>query len=121
MPVTKKSKKTYLDQTKELAAQGKLPGLANTGTMTFDEFFKLPKPHQQRKIAKVLRNMHELTNKMDVVTYLPKVGQKVRSHTLHHKECITQEGIITAYTGNVLKPYLLESLACNAPPIECSL
>ena len=63
MPATKKSKQTYLDQAKELAAQEKLPGLANTGTLTFDEFLKLPKPDQQRKVAKVLRDMHGLTNK----------------------------------------------------------
>ena len=61
MPVTHNSKQTYLDQAKELASQGKLPGLANTGTMTFDEFLELPKPHQQRKVAMVLRDMHGLT------------------------------------------------------------
>ena len=27
----------------------------------------------------------------------------------------------TAYTGNAPKPYLLKSLTCNTPPIECSL
>jgi hypothetical protein len=121
MPVAKNRRQTYLDQAKELALQGKLPGLANTGTMSFDEFLELPKPHQQRKIAKVLRDMHGLTNKKDVVNYLPTVGQKARSHTLHDEECITQEGVITGYSGNSLKPYLLENLTGNAAPIECSL
>ena len=70
MPATQNRRQTYLDQAKELASQGKLPGLANTGTMSFDEFLERPKPHQQRKIAKVLRDMYGLTNKKDVVNYL---------------------------------------------------
>ena len=47
-------RQTVLEQAKSFADQGKLPGYANTGTMTYTEFLTLPKPHQRNKIKKVL-------------------------------------------------------------------
>ena len=103
-----------------LADQGKLPGYANTGTMTYTEFLTLPKPHQRNKIKKVLHEMHGLKDK-DTVSYLPTVGQKARSYSLLGNSCTVQTGVITAYTGDTENPYQLTSEADPNRSLPCDL
>ena len=98
-----------MQQAKALAEQGMLPAIGGEGTMTFAEFLTLPKPHQMNEIKKVLRTMHGFTRKKDTVVYLPQVGQNVRSYTLQEDQCVSQCGVIKAYTGNSNAAYTVES------------
>jgi len=90
------------------------------GTMTFAEFLTLPKPHQMNKVKKVLRTMHGFTNKKDTVVYLPKVGQNVRSYTLQKDQCVSQCGVIKAYTRNSDAPYKVENTQDASIHIDCT-
>lgn len=115
------NRQTYMQQAKALADQGVLPAIGGGGTMTFAEFLTLPKPHQMNTIKKVLRTMHGLKNKKDNVEYLPQVGQNARSYTLENNKCISQCGVIKAYTGNPDSPYKVVSTQDAGIEIDCKL
>ena len=106
VPTPKTKNQDCIEQARLLAQQGLLPGPGGKGHMSFEDFKQLHPRWQQAKMNKILRRFNNIDITQGRITYLPYIGQKVRSYQLQFgNTCTKQEGVITQYTGDVQAPY----------------